>query len=119
MAASTQPSTLSPQQSISASAPLQAILVSTLQNLTIGVLAISRDGVVIVANPAACALLERPLEQTAGMPVDVLLEIVPGGGRLLATLMGAPAASVREAWTRDDRHLELTAVRARSPWDRQ
>lgn len=107
------------QTAVSASAPLQAILVSTLQNLTLGVLAISRDGLTIVANPAACALLERSLDQTAGVPIDILLEPVPGGGTLLATLMGGPAASVRQVWERPGQHLEFTAVRARSPWDLQ
>lgn len=119
MTTTTAATTASSQSSISASAPLQAILVSTLQNLTMGVLAISRDGLTIVANPAACALLERPLDQTAGMPIDVLLESVSGGGRLLATLMGGPADSIRETWERSDRYLEVTAVRARAPWDRQ
>ncbi len=115
------PSTKSPdlqaQASICASAPLQAILVSTLQNMTLGVLAISRDGLAIVANPAACALLERPLDQTAGVPIDVLLEPVSGAGRLLAPLMGGPVAAVREVWERSGRHLEVSAVRAQPPWD--
>ncbi|MEN6626560.1 MAG: ATP-binding protein [Candidatus Sumerlaeia bacterium] len=116
----TQSSSLSPQSAqVSASAPLQAILVSTLQNLTLGVLAVSRDGLTIVANPAACALLERPLEETAGTPIHVLLDGVPGSGRLLSTLMGSPVAEARAVWTTPERHLEFTAVRARAPWDAQ
>ncbi len=112
------PSTKSPdlqaQASICASAPLQAILVSTLQNMTLGVLAISRDGLAIVANPAACALLERPLDQTAGVPIDVLLEPVSGAAGCWRH-HGRSGCRVREVWGARPAPRSL-AVRAQPPW---
>lgn len=104
---------------------MQAILISTLQSLTHGVLAVGRDGVVIVANPAACRLLERPLEQLATQEIDEALCEVPGADRLIALLRkGEIGESSRAAWLRGRRgesaqHLEITAVRAEEPWNRQ
>ncbi len=106
------------------SLPMQAILVSSLQNLTIGVLAVGRDGIVIVANPVACELLGRDLDQTAGRRVSEVLAAAPGSAALLAAFHDPKAQPLRRDWTRqgeagDLLTLELTASRAEPPWDDQ
>lgn len=101
---------------------MQAVLISTLQSLTIGVLAVGRDGVVIVANPAACRHLGRPLEEVAARGIDRVLSDIPGTEDLLLTLREAGGsqrqlrASVAQAG-QAPRQIELAAVRALPPYD--
>jgi PAS domain S-box-containing protein len=100
---------------------LEAVLVSTLQNLTQGVLAVGGDGVIILANPAACRLLERPLEELAGARIEKVLASMAGAEDLLAALREGGEGRRRE-WTRrigegPTRRLELTAEPAQPPWD--
>ena len=108
----------------SASLPLQAILVSTLQNMTIGVLAVGRDGVAIVANPAACRLLGADLEHLAGRPAREILAPMPGAEGMLEVFGEGRVALSRRDWTRQTADgaaltLELTAAAAEPPWDAQ
>jgi signal transduction histidine kinase len=102
---------------------MQAILLSTLQSLTVGVLAVGQDGIVIVANPAACLLLEREVDKLAGMHVESALPDLPRTAELLLTLQGVGGRRGRAFWspaTADgqSRRVELTAVRALPPYDR-
>lgn len=101
---------------------MQAILISTLQSLSVGVLAIGQDGIVIVANPAACNLLDRPLAKVATQHVDDVLRPIPGSGELLLTLQGASTSLRRIAWNPQGRflaprHVELVALRSLPPYD--
>ncbi|OPZ07028.1 MAG: Sporulation kinase A [candidate division BRC1 bacterium ADurb.BinA292] len=101
---------------------MQAILISTLRSLTIGVLAVGQDGVVIVANPAACEIFRRPLEQIATRHLEEILDGIPDSGQLLLTLQGAGGGQSRIAWSQSvdqgaPRQIELTAVRSLPPSD--
>ena len=101
---------------------MQAILVSTLQSLTVGVLAVGQDGVVIVANPAACRMLDRPLDQIATRRIEEIVAEIPGSEELLLTLQGAGGGRKYVAWNtqhpgRATRHIELVASRALPPYD--
>jgi nitrogen fixation/metabolism regulation signal transduction histidine kinase len=103
---------------------MRAILLSALQSLTVGVMAVGQDGVVIVANPAACALLGRDLKAVAGRAVDAVLPELPEVAGLLLTLQGAGDAQRQALWSPpgpqgEPLQILLTAVRARSPYDRQ
>lgn len=103
---------------------MQAILVSTLQNLTHGVLAVGRDGVVIVANPVACRLFERSLEQLATQLIGDVLIAVPGHEVLLQRLFDEQWQSESLEWqyatvSGERRFLELSAIQAESPWDQE
>jgi signal transduction histidine kinase len=101
---------------------MQAILVSTLQSLTVGALAVGQDGVVIVANPAICRILDRPVQQLATRRIDEVLAGIPQGDQLMLTLQGAGGAQSSLTWfkelpARAPRHVELTAARALPPYD--
>lgn len=101
---------------------MQAILISTLQSLTVGVIAVGQDGIVIVANPAACRLFGRPLEQLATQRIESVLEGIPGADELILTLQGAGGGTSRIPWTtagagQAPRHLELAAAHALPPYD--
>lgn len=101
---------------------MQAILLSTLQSQTTGVLAVGQDGIVIVANPTACQILERPLQAIAGSPVECVLSAAPGAQDLLQVLQGARGGSAVSHWHQGrnktgPRHIELAAVRALPPHD--
>ena len=101
---------------------MQAILLSTLQSLTVGAVAVAKDGVVMVANPAACRLLGHQLEELAGRQVEEILNDVPDADVLLLTLQGAGGEQRKTHWTPEGRDpmsrwIELTAVRALPPYD--
>lgn len=101
---------------------MQAVLVSTLQSLSVGVLAVGQDGIVIVANPAACRLLGRPLERVAARRIDEVLAEIPQAYELLLTLQGASGGQRRVSWTTRTsqtgaRLVELAALRAVPPYD--
>lgn len=104
---------------------LQGVLLSTLQNLTSGVLGIGHDGVIIVANPAACTMLGCELRQLAGQGIERVLLGVPGCGELLAALAGLPGGRAQIEWLRgghdglgnEGQTLRLSAVRALPPED--
>lgn len=100
---------------------MQAILISTLQSLTIGVLAVGQDGVVIVANPAACRMLDRPLEELAAHTIDTVLPHGEAFHELLLTLQGVGGGQRHVTWSRQqqgmNRQLDLVAVRALPPYD--
>ncbi len=101
---------------------LQSILVSIMQNLTGGVLAVGRDGVVIVANPVACTLLGNPLEGIAGGTLADALAPVAHGGVLADALFAAEPTETSLVWRHgaadSEQWIELTAVPARGPWER-
>jgi signal transduction histidine kinase len=101
---------------------MQAILISTLQSLTDGVLAVGQDGIIIVANPAACAMLDRPLEDLAGCHIETVLPEGAETAELLLTLQGVGGRRGTACWPRTEpdgraRRLDLTAVRALPPYD--
>lgn len=103
---------------------MQAILVSTLQSLTVGVIAVGQDGIVIVANPAACHIFGRPLEKLATRHIDDVLAGIPGSGELLLTLQGAGGGQRRIGWMAPTggenlipHQIELAAVCALPPYD--
>jgi PAS domain S-box-containing protein len=102
---------------------LQAILLSTLQSLTAGVLAVGQDGTVIVANPAACRLIGRALDELATRRIEEVLAGIEGADALLLTLQGAGGGQHSIDWARDGsaggatRWIELKAVRALPPSD--
>lgn len=101
---------------------MQGILVSALQSLTIGVLAVGQDGIVIVANPAACAMFDLPLEQLATRHIEQVLAPVAASHELLLTLQGSPTSSAQVMWrTRAGgvtREIQLTAATTPAPFDR-
>lgn len=102
---------------------MQAILLSTLQSLTDGVMAVGRDDIVIAANPAACRLLHVPLDRLAGRPLGGVLAEVPQSDELLLTLHGAGGGQSSIEWQKtgegiETRQIEVTAVRALPPYDR-
>ena len=103
---------------------MQAILLSTFQSLTVGVLAVGRDGVVIAANPPACRLFDRSLDQLATQRIDEVLAQAPGADELVLTLQGNGPEQRSTHWiTQADyeapRHVELVAVRSPAPYDSQ
>lgn len=101
---------------------MQAMLISTLQSLTCGVLAVGRDGIIVAANPAACEILDSPVQAIAGKPIDQVLPEIPEQERLIDALMVERAAPVRAEWTIEAnghgrRVVRISTVRAIAPYD--
>lgn len=101
---------------------MQAILLSTLQSLTVGVLAVGHDGIVILVNPAACQLLDRTLGETAGRRIEDVIDAIPGASLLIQTLGGPEGGQLRLTWNPERPgesagHIEIRALRNLPPWD--
>lgn len=103
-------------------AKMQSLLFSTIQSLTVGVLAIGRDGIVITANPAACRIFDRSVEQLATCQLSDVLRGIDQAETLLRTLCDDGPAESRLEWrsapnAKVFRHIELTAKKAVPPHD--
>ena len=103
---------------------MQVVLVSALQSLSVGVLAVGQDGIVIVANPAACRIFQCELEALAARSIDSVLPEAAESDELLLTLQGAGGGQRRVQWELctpgcEPRTIELTAIRSLPPYDRQ
>lgn len=102
---------------------MQAMLISTLQSLTCGVLAVARDRIVVAANPAACRLFGREVGTLATRPLRDVFEGVPASDTLIGALFGAGPESAEIEWEQSEnghrrRTVRLRAVRAAAPHDR-
>lgn len=101
---------------------MQAVLLSTLQSLTCGVLAVGRDGVVIVANPAACELLGRSLNEVAGRGVEEILPELPGRERLVEAVREGERLERGVEWSFEAEHgprrtVTFEVAEAPAPYD--
>lgn len=101
---------------------MQAMLFSTLQSLTCGVLAIGCDGIVVAANPAACEIFGSTVQLIAGRRIEAVLPEIDESDLLIHSLRSGAAPSttiewIHEANGHEHRHVKLTAVRASSPYD--
>lgn len=101
---------------------LQAILLSTLQSLTSGVLAVGHDGIIVVANPVVCEIFGMPVQEIAGKSIAEFLAPVEQGSRLLRAFgENTPDGSTIEWAIEANGHrrkiVTLSAVRAPAPYD--
>jgi nitrogen fixation/metabolism regulation signal transduction histidine kinase len=101
---------------------MQAILISTLQSLTIGVLAVGHDGIIIIANPTACWLLEREVNQIASHNIDDLLPELHDRDQILNTLQSTGGSQYHTTWhvrrnESHDRSIDVGVIRALPPCD--
>ena len=101
---------------------MQAMLISTLQSLASGVLAVGRDGIVVAANPKACEIFDKPVEELAGKRIDEVLPDVPGRGELIQAILAPDGSNAELEWTIEEnghhrRIINLTAIRGRPPYD--
>ncbi len=101
---------------------MQAMLFSTLQSMTCGVLAIGCDGIVVAANPAACEIFGASVQLIAGRRIEAVLPEIDESDLLIYALRSGAAQSstiewVQEANGHEHRHVKLIAVRASSPYD--
>lgn len=103
---------------------MKAMLFSTLQSMTCGVVAVGRDGVVVAANPAACDLFGCDVDRLAGRSIESILKEIPGAEGLIAELESDDVGSTEVEWIVEAnghrrRAVQLSAVRAVPPHDRQ
>lgn len=110
------------RRKVSEKEKMQAMLISTLQSLTCGVIAVGLDRVVVAANPAVCETFGLDLEQLAGREIQSCLPEFEGRERLLHTLLNADAPNTELEWTIEAnghrrRTIHLWSVRAVAPYD--
>lgn len=101
---------------------MQAILISTLQSLTTGVLAVGCDDVVVIANPPACEILEREVGELAGKKVAEALGFLEVEGCPLPSFAGTDLRRYSIEHTRESsagrrRTIRLSVVPAPAPYD--
>ena len=101
---------------------MQAMLISTLQSLTCGVMAVGRDGVVVAANPVLCEIFDCPIEKIAGLQVLEVLSSIPERGMLIESLLDQDRDPYSIEWTVEEnghrrQTILLSAIGAAKPYD--